>query len=278
MSLPNPPKHSDTDERVHPTDTIPPESNFQITFPERMELHISLERMPDALSNLLSKLAKPHSEPSFKRFVKDYLPALTPIATALFTGLVAFYGIRFNNQLIHDTLDKITTEFVEKKGKDPGIAALKLAAYGDKALPAVRMVLASEDDDLRIGGELIAQQMYLEKTVPHKELIKELTDDYDNPVLRLGVVEFLGRMGTQLDPPDRDRALAKLSDRETGLGLAGENCASQDDRITFAEANVLLAWSSLTSQEFLERSKNLTVGLAENCRDVQIRSHKGNCG
>src|SRR6202011_5757092 len=72
-----------------------------------------------------------------------------------------------------------------------------------------------------------------------------------------------------LDPPDRDRALAKLSDRETGLGLAGENCASQDDRITFAEANVLLAWSSLTSQEFLERSKNLAVGLAENCRDVQ---------
>lgn len=250
------------------THVVTKAADLRVTVPQDVHLHICLEQMPESVSTLLDRLGKPASQSRLRGFVKDYLPALTPIATALFTGLVAFYGVRFNDKLTQDTLDKIANEFVEKQGKDPGVAAIKLAAYGEKALPAVRMVLASDNNQLREGGELIAQQMYLGRVGPQK-MISEMMDDYNNPVLRVGVIEWFGKMGAHLEQPDREHFLARITDLKHGLGSQGENCVGQDENVTFAIANVLLAWSPSPSQDLADRSRDLALGLFGNCKDSQ---------
>lgn len=228
--------------------------------PEKFDLHISLGGVPSSLSTLFEKLAEPAGRSWLRDFVKDYLPALTPIATAILTGLIAVYGIKFNNQLLRDTLDKITTEFVEGKG-DPTIAAIKLSAYGDKALPAVRIVLAAEDARLRGGGVLIVQQMYLEETVNRKKLVRELFHYYDNPVLRRGVLEWLVKMDRQLSPVDSREALDKL---KMSFGSDGQHCAEQDaqdsGQVAQEAANFLSIWH-------FEDSSDLVLGLVQHCPD-----------
>jgi hypothetical protein len=229
------------------------EPNLQIAVPEKLHLHISFEGVPESVAALLQKLAKPSSESKLKTIFKDYLPALTPIASAVIAFLVAYYGGKFDDRLTRDTLDKITTEFVEKSG-DNNIAAMKLAAYGEKALPAVRMVLASDNDKLRNGGELIVQQMYVDETLGHKELLKEMIRDFESPALRRGVLEWFDKMGLQLEERDRNNALNKLENSEYGFGPSGQNCIREkDDGIPYGAANVLLRWSSVQlPRSFLE--------------------------
>lgn len=239
----------------------------QIVVPEKLQLQISIDRIPEPASTLLHNLAKPAAQNKLKTIFKDYLPILTPIATAVIAFCVAYYGGQFEDRSTQETLDRITTEFVEKRG-DPNIAAMKLAAYRDKALPAVRMVLASDDDKLRNGGELILETMYVDGTVAHRKLLNEVIHDYDTPTLRRGVLEWLTKMGPELQQCERERALRALTDPKNGFGAQGQNCATQDVETAFAASHLLLVWSSSTSTSLLEKAKDLALGLAENCLDT----------
>jgi hypothetical protein len=229
------------------------EPNIRIVVPEQLHLHISLEGMPDSVSALFQKLAKGSSDSRWssrlRAFFKDYLPALTPIATAVFAGLVGFYGSKFNDQLTRDTLEKITTEFVEKRGDN--IAAMKLAAYGDKALPAVWIALGSDDPTLRNGAVKIAKQMYFEETVEHKALIGAMLKHYrNNPGLRLGILEFLGELESadQLSPEDSRCALGLIKDT---FGSDGQQCAGQGADLAGAAADFLSAGSFPDAMDFV---------------------------
>ncbi|MFZ1007043.1 MAG: hypothetical protein WAN65_09410 [Candidatus Sulfotelmatobacter sp.] len=167
-----------------------------------------MEDVPEPISSLFQKLAKPHVESRLRGFVRDYSPVLTPILTAVIAGIVAFYGSKFDDRVSKDTLDKITTEFVQ--GGDANITAMKLAAYGDKALPAVKIALGAQEPKLRDGAVKIAAQMYFGETVDRGDLTKAMLKYYDNPVLRQGVLEWFATVESSPVP---------LSDKECEVVL-----------------------------------------------------------
>jgi len=233
-------------------------ADFQRTLPEKLDLHISLEGIPNEITNAIARFAKPTETASkLKSFLKDYLPALTPIATAVISVAISVYTYKANDHRSKDAIDKTVSEFGSKNLDERGreVAAIKLAKYGEVALPAVHMALGANDLDLRTGGELVAQQMYRAKTVDRGKLTKEILGYYaenDRP-LRLGVVEWLVMMEHQLSADD-----SRLAYEMVQNNFRGELCTLQDDDVALQAAKFLYIWC-------FSDSKALVVGMAEHC-------------
>jgi hypothetical protein len=222
-----------------------------------LRLKVSLEDVPESVTSLLQNLAKPRSESRLRGIVKDYSSMLTPLLTALIAALVAFFGYEFDDHVSRDTLDKITTEFV-RGNDDPNVTAMKLAAYGEKALPAVRMALGIQDPKLRNGAVKIAAQMYFTETVGRNSLTKSMLKYYDNPVLRLGVLEWFSTIeGSQIPLSDRHRE-AVFEKMQQTFGAAGENCEDQGPEMAGAAANLLLTGP-------LANKKPFVLGMDQHC-------------
>src|SRR5215467_14009349 len=133
------------------------EAHAKHSTPERLDVHISLEGIPSSITDAIANLGKPtEAKSKFRTFLKDYLPALTPIATAVISVAISIYTYRANDHRSTEALDKTVSEFgstnLDERARE--ISAIRLAAYGDKALPAVKMVLGANDRDLRTGGVL----------------------------------------------------------------------------------------------------------------------------
>lgn len=235
------------------------------------EAHEKVRANPswDNLLKSLSKAIENSSAPSqpvsrLRSFVKDYLPALTPIATGIIAAMVSYYIYQSDHNRSKEALDKTLTEFGEKTDERArAIAAIKLAAYGDEALPALKMVLGSEDDRLRSGGVLVAEQMYRASTVERTELTKQLLSYYaaNDATLRRGVLEWLVKMGRQLSDVESRQAFGVLVQT---FGSQGQNCATQDDHVAMEATNFLLVWSFKDSVELLS-------GMIQKCPDQDVR-------
>jgi len=224
--------------------------------PEKLHLQISLEDVPEPISSLFQKLANPHRESKLRGFVKDYSSLLTPILTAIITGLVAFYGYKFDDHVSKDTLDKITTEFVG--GADASMTAMRLAAYGDKALPAVKIALGAKKASIRDGAVEIAAQMYFAETVDREDLAKAMLTYYDNPVLRIGVLEWLATIESSLVPLSDNDSKAAFGKLKQTFGSVGGRCAEQGPDMAQAAANFLSAGSIGDRRDFV-------LGMDEHC-------------
>jgi hypothetical protein len=238
------------------------ESAARIVLPEKLDLRISLEGIPSALATAVENFAKPTKPASrLRTFLKDYLPALTPIATIVISVMVTVYTYNSEHNRSAEALDKILSEFGGDKEDDRAraIGAIKLAAYGDKALPAVKMVLGSDDAHLRSGGVLVAKQMYRAETIKRGKLTREILGYYaeNDRFLRLSVMDWLVEMGRQLS--DEESRLAYDMIKQS-FGDHAERCAAQDEAVTLQAANFLFIWS-------FSDSKTLVVGMARECRD-----------
>ena len=234
----------------------------RIAVPEKLDLRISLEGIPSALATAVENFAKPAKSPSrLKTALKDYLPALTPIATVLIGVMVSIYTYNSDHNRSAEALDKILSEFGggAKDDRARAIAAVKLAAYGKKALPAVKMVLGSDDKDLRSGGVLVAKQMYRAETVQREDLTEKILGYYteNDRFLRLSVMDWLVEMGRQLS--DKESRLAYDTIKRS-FGDHAERCAMQDEAVAGQAANFLYIWS-------FSDSKPLLLGMARQCRD-----------
>jgi hypothetical protein len=236
-------------------------SAVRIVVPEKLDLRISLEGIPNALASAVENLAKPAKPaPRLRTFLKDYLPALTPIATVVISVAVSVYTYKANDHRSTEALDQIISVFGgNNDDRARAIAAIRLAAYGEKALPAVRMVLGSDDPQLRSGGVLVAEQMYRAETVNHEELTKKMLGYYsaNDRLLRRGVLEWLVEMEHQLSDDEGRLAYDML---KQSFGPHGELCAAQDETVALEAANFLFIWS-------FTDSKDLVLGLARECRD-----------
>jgi len=256
---------TESDEPVNAAASRVSEPAVRGSMPDKLDLRVSLDSVPHLLAKAVENLAeaaKPESK--FKTFFKDYLPALTPIATGIIAGMVSYYIYQSDHNRSKEALDKTLTEFGEKTDdRARAIAAIKLAAYGDQALPAVKMVLGADDVPLRQGGELVAEQMYRAETVKHEALITKMLSYYgaNDPTLRLGVLEWLVKMGHQLSDEEGRRAFDILS---TSFGSQGQNCAKQDNHVAMEAANFLLIWS-------FKDSKELLSGMTTKCADPDVR-------
>src|SRR6266568_110564 len=198
------------------------------------------------------------------RILKDYIPALTPLAAVFISYLVFHYTDKFNERTSAsasaEMLGKLVSEVAQQKDDNAKtIEAMKLAAYGEQALPAVKIVLGADDADLRDGGVRVAKRMYLAETVDRGKLTEKMIEYYDNAFLRLGVLEWFADIESEDPRPLSDKEsnglLFKL--KET-FGSNAENCVQQGPDMAFGAAQFLSAWSN-------DGSKSFVGGMKEHC-------------
>lgn len=261
--------------------------------PEGVNLSLSLNTIPAELSSVFQRLATPIPKP--RNFFKDYLPILTPLAAVVISGVAFYYTNQFNKRASVDASSKTLADLISffeqrvgennteelqnrvtttdtkedarnqniqrvtaataRQQKERVIAAMKIAAYGDQALLAVKMALGSDDPELREGGKLVAEEMYLVETVEPSKLTKELLSYYDNSVLRLGVQEWLERMEGRLSPQDSELALDKV---KLIFGSVAEHCTSQDESLAQKVASFL-------PNGHLREVRDFMLGMVKNC-------------
>ena len=177
-----------------------------------------------------------------------------------------YYSSEFNQRdaasKLADIRGKIISEFVEKP-ESKTIAAIKLAEYGEQALPAVKMALGADDLRLRSGAAAVLQQMYrAPEKVERTDLLSkvlEWNDKTKNPFLHRGVLEWLVEMKSQLSDEESQRVFERVSSNlEVDFGATAENCAKQDGEFALQAAIFLYTWS-------LKKSRDLVMGMLKHC-------------
>jgi len=263
-----------------------------IVAPEKLELQLSVKNLPRPVARAIVNLAKRRKpESGLKTFLKDFLPALTPAATVLISIVALIYTVQQKNRAeaaaklaslaaerktladIIDTFGKTvvpgsTTQSDQQREAHLEVAAMKFATYGDQVLPAMRMALGARDDGLRHGGVLVAQEMYRAKTVEPSKLASQILSYYrvNDPILQLGVLQWLDKMGRELSTNDSRQALSMLKE---SFGSQGQNCAKQDSNVALEAGAFLFQWS-------FEDSKDLVLGMAKSCTDSGSRKQAVN--
>ena len=233
---------------------------IRVSVPEKLDLRISLDGVPPALASIIEKYAVPARPSRFRIFLKDYLPALTPVATVVISVAVSIYTYMANDHRSTEALDQIMSEFgTNHEERSRQIAAIKLATYGEKALPAVKMVLGSDDQELRNGGVLVAEQMYRAETVDRGRLTGQIMSYYqsNDRLLRRGVLEWLVEMDHQLSEKEGRAAYDMI---KRNFGSAAESCAAQDQNVALQAAKFLFIWA-------FPDSKDMALGMVRQCRD-----------
>lgn len=210
--------------------------------------------------------AKPRSR--IGRFFKEYLPVLTPVA-ALAVSIVGGYLAYKSNEKKDEnasintysaTRNEMLSAFEKQTDQKARLTeATKIAADGDRALEAAKFVLGAENELQRSGGVLVVEQIYNLQTVDQKKVVNVMLNYYDKPLLRRGVLEWLAEMALQL--PKKDSSLFFERVKKT-FGADGGECEKQDEQVALAAANFLFIWS-------FPDSKDLELGLVENCKDKQ---------
>jgi hypothetical protein len=224
------------------------------------DLHLSIESIPDPLVKAVGKL----TEDKPRSFFKDSLAVVTPLATVLISLAVSYSSCKFNERAAvsasSETLSKLITAF-ERAGQDEATniqSAMKIAVYGEQALPAVKMVLGSEEPNLRTAGVLVAEQMYRAETVDRSKLVNEMIDHYQSRVLRLGALEWCVKMaqGHLLSQPESRLVLSTL---QQSFGPRAQQCAAQEEEVALQAALFLNA-------SFSKDLKDFVLGLAVTCK------------
>jgi hypothetical protein len=205
---------------------------------------------------------------SVQDLIKVYLPVLTPLAAVTVSVVVSYSTYEFNRRAAvsasSTTLGTLISEFgrsVEGPSSDRAdtLAAMKLAIYGEQALPAVKIVLSSDDGGLRRTGVLVAQQMYRSGTVNGENLSRTMLSYYENPSLRLGVLEWVNTMERDLSVSESRQWLAAI---QKSFGPLGRNCTTHNEFVALEATKFINTW-------LIADSDKLLLGMITACRDAE---------
>jgi hypothetical protein len=273
---------SGSDKRVEPASDTPANSaedevmwsGVRIVVPGKPDVLIQLKGVPALFAEAADSLTKPSSP--WKSIFKDVVPGLTSLAAVLISIAALVYtnhqkkmadlSAQEQRERAADAAKKkVLAALIKDFGSTAAqssvpnadtelklqLAAMELAAYGDQALPAVRMALGAKDTGLRHGGVLVAEQMYSAETVEHGKLTREILSYYtaNSPVLRLGVLEWLAEMESQTQFSKED-SMAGFRMVKESFGSSGEKCKEQGEDLAGAAADYLSAGSFADAKDF----------------------------
>lgn len=232
---------------------------------QTLDLNAILDRLERSVDGIVVKLQKRREEKTpwqkFVQVAKDLGPVFTSLAAIMVTIIVANYTYQFNKRQHAVTQGDLKrgwlADFTDNDDAKRKLGAIKLAAYGDEALPAVKDALGVTNDLIRTGGVLTALTMYQSQPKSRSELLKSMLESFKdgNPTLRLGVLEFYIEASDQLKSEEKEDFLKHLTDR---LGPHAERCANEDEDF------VLKAATFLTKGPFPE-AKALLLDVARTC-------------
>ena len=235
----------------------------------------SLDDFVQALENsgraIVDKVQEPQQANNWTKFtglVKDFGPVFTGTASIIasllaitLTGVVAYFTYQFNQKqaaaLQTSLRTTALTDFTQAEEGPRTLAAIRLAAYGTDALPAIRMALGVTHEGIRAGGVQTAEVLYRSRPEVRQDLLVEMIRDFDdqNPTLRLGVLEFYIKAAPQLSAQEKRAFLAPLGGR---LGSHASLCSNENSDF------VLKSATFLTKGSFPE-AKELLLDIARNC-------------
>lgn len=287
-------KDESSNTEQNPATPGPQGAAIRITSAGSPEVLIRMEGIPTTLQEALSAISRPAS--FWTSLFRDIAPGLTSLAAVLISLAALIYTSHQKNvaertaqeqrdksneaatkklsaDIIRDFASKLPPikethsarpsddkdEKIEEFNRTYEVAAIRVAVYGDQALPALKMALGSQDRGLQHGGILIAEQMYRAETIDHRQLTKDILGFFStsSPTLRRGVLDWLLEMNIQLSPDEERMAYEVI---KTSFGENGELCSSQNEDVAVRAVNLLNRWA-------FPDSRLLLLGIVTHCRD-----------
>jgi hypothetical protein len=224
-------------------------------------------RQPPALATPWERMRN-----GFVQFAKDVGPFVTGLGsitvsivvgllTVTVTASVAFFNYQVNYKQAQTTQMNLKTaaltDFVEVDDGKRTLAAIKLAAYGEDALPAIKLALGVTHEGIRTGGVQAAEIMYQSRPDLRRELLADMSLSFkeSNATLRLGVLEFYGKAASQMEEPEQQSFLNELKEK---LGANAKSCSDHDQNFV-KEAAIFL------SRVPFPEVTDLLLDIARNC-------------
>lgn len=280
-AAPNPPgdqqliESARTAPTLNPAELQPDRSTLDKAEDLRGSLALLLERLSETADEVTIKLRDPSLAAKEKtrrkrlaEFAKDFGSLFTGIGSIL-TSLVigaatvtlAIFTFRFNAQQAENTQKNLKTsaltEFSEMDPEKRTIAAIRLAVYGEEALPAIRLALGVSNTYIRSGAVQAAQVMYQSQPETRPKLLQQMTSGFadNNPYLRTGVVEFYSETADQLDAAEKQDFLTLIKNR---IGPDAKGCSAEPD-------DLLIAYIIFLKKGQFPDSKELLLSLGRLC-------------
>jgi hypothetical protein len=246
--------------RVAPPAAPPPAPGPEVLF-----VVASLERLEKSDGGLSVKVqilnAKKTGPQKIAQGIKDIVPIFTSLAAVIVTVAIAYSTYEYNQRQDAVTQGDLKrswlADFTDSDDGKRKLGAIKLAAYGDQALPAVKDALGITNESIRQGGVLTALTIYRSQPKNRPQLLHSLQTYFEdtNPTLRLGVLEFYIEASKELSPGEITAFLPYL---KGCLGSEATNCSNEEGDL------VLDAAKFLNLQSFAE-AKGLLLGIIRNC-------------
>ncbi len=206
------------------------------------------EAIADEVAAKLREAEKPETKWQKRRkkvaqFSKDFGPLFTGLAgilvslsIGLLTGAVSYLTYQSNlkqaaaNQLSLRTA--ALSDFAEADPAKKKIAAIKVAAFGEDALPIINFALGVDDKEIRAGGVASAQMVYQANPSCRQKLLDAMALGFQdpNPTLRLNVLRFYCDT-PQLTPQEKGAFWNLLKNR---FGPGAQGCVDQEHDFVLA--------------------------------------------
>jgi hypothetical protein len=162
---------------------------------------------------------------------------------------------------IATTLSAIVANIGSGATADKEVAAMRIAAKGDEALPALKMLLAARDDTLRQNAVDVATELYLSRDAAGRSKLAAIMVQYYRDGIRRGVIQWAATVVPQLsEGGDWDVLYGEV---KKTFGEEGEHCS---DPVPSDDLDGLAMDTSLLLKERSAPSDmSMVIGLIKNC-------------
>jgi hypothetical protein len=239
---------------------------------EIMDLEDLFKRIEESAGAIVAKLqeslGKKTPGQKLMQRIKDLAPVITSLAAVIVTITIGYSSCKFNERQAALTQAQAAVtqadlkrswlaDFTDSEDAKRKVGAIRLAAYGDEALPAIRDALGINNELIREGGILTALTVCRSKPTTRSRLLKSMLDYFEesNPSLRLGVLDFYIDASKELTAGEMAEFCQHLKGR---LGSNASNCVNEDGEFALKAATFLALGS------FVE-AKTLLLDIIRNC-------------
>lgn len=202
------------------------------------------------------------------QFAKDFGPLFTggaailvSLSIGVLTATISYFTYQSNvKQAAANQINLRTTalnDFADSEKEKRTLAAIRVAAHGEDALPIIRFALGVDSNEIRAGGVASAQFVYQANPECRQKLLSAMAQGFQdaNPKLRLGILEFYRDAAPQMTPQEQAAFWNLL---KTRLGPQAQSCVTEEADFVFNTAQFL-------AKGLFPDAKDYLLNMVRNC-------------
>lgn len=204
-----------------------------------------------------------------KEFLKDLGPPITGLASLIVVILVSYFGYQINSRqtqiqkeqsdtarlnlriaVIKEFSERIARVGAKEDNLTKNLEAIKLAQYGEDALPTIKIALGSDDDRVQDSIALVVAYLFQSNDAMRRKVLEELQAYFKTPdiILQTSVLNCFRVLDRRLTD-EEVREITKLIRAKVNPGL---DCSRQENEKLIDQAIAFLSRSPSTdAKEFL---------------------------